>query len=124
MILHGCPRDAWTAAQETGSYAGDTLDTEGFVHCSDPGTVHLPMTALFHGRTDLVLLEIDPWVLDVPVRWEPGDPADPAGTAWFPHVYGPIPTGAVVAVHDLVPEPDGSFRLPAALRTADRSAAG
>jgi uncharacterized protein (DUF952 family) len=117
MILHGCSRESWTAAAAAGTYTGDTLHSEGFVHCSDAGTVHLPMTALFRGRTDLVLLEIDPRLLDVPVRWEPGDPADPQGGAWFPHVYGPIPATAVVAVHDLVPEPDGSFLLPPALRT-------
>jgi len=118
MILHGCARPDWEAAVAAGAYAGDTLDTEGFVHCSDPGTVHLPLTALFRGRTDLVLLVIDPAVVGSPVRWEPGDPADPAGSAWFPHVFGPIPVGAVTAVHPLVPELDGSFRLPAALRTA------
>lgn len=118
MILHACPRAAWDSALAAGGYAGDTLETEGFVHCSDPGTVHLPLTALFAGRTDLVLLAIDPSRLTVPVRWEPGDPADPTGTPWFPHVYGPIPVDAVVAAHDLVPEPDGSFRLPVPLRSA------
>jgi uncharacterized protein (DUF952 family) len=118
MILHACPKVAWDSALAAGGYAGDTLETEGFVHCSDPGTVHLPLTALFAGRTDLVLLAIDPALVTVPVRWEPGDPADPAGTPWFPHVYGPIPVDAVTAVHDLVPEPDGSFRLPVPLRSA------
>jgi uncharacterized protein (DUF952 family) len=116
MILHGCPRATWESALAAGAYTADTLDTEGFVHCSDFGTVHLPLTALFRGRTDLVLLVIDPARVAAPVRWEPGDPADPAGTPWFPHVYGPIPAGAVVAAHAMVPEPDGSFLLPAALR--------
>jgi uncharacterized protein (DUF952 family) len=117
VILHACPRSAWQEALAAGSYAGDTLHTEGFVHCSDPGTVHLPLTALFRGRTDLVLLVIDPARLEVPVRWEPGDPADPHGVPWFPHVYGPIPATAVAAVHDLIPEPDGRLLLPPPLRS-------
>ena len=115
MILHGCPRTAWEAALDAGSYTGDTLATEGFVHCSDPGTVHLPLTALFNGRTDLVLLVVDPARVGAPVRWEPGDPRN-ASAPWFPHVYGPVPVEAVAAVHDLVPEPDGSFLLPPPLR--------
>lgn len=115
MILHACGRTDWTAALAAGSYRGDTLATEGFVHCSDPGTVHLPLTALFRWRTDLVLLVIDPDRLDVPLRWEPGVPDDPGGAPWFPHVYGPIPAAAVADVIDIEPEPDGSFRLPAKL---------
>ncbi|KAA2257125.1 DUF952 domain-containing protein [Solihabitans fulvus] len=114
MILHFCPRSEWTAAVERGEYRHESLDHEGFVHCSDPGTVHLPATALFAGRTDLVLLVIDPAVLDLPVRWEAGEPAHPSGV-WFPHVYGPIPVDAVVAVVDFPPSPDGGFVLPPAL---------
>jgi len=107
-IVHFCPRQAWAAAQAAGEYRADSLATEGFVHCSAPEQVHLPANALAHGRTDLVLLEIQPDRLPSPVRWEPGGPDDPA-TLRFPHVYGPIPLDAVVAVHDFPPGPDGSF---------------
>jgi uncharacterized protein (DUF952 family) len=75
--------------------------------------VHLPANRLYAGRADLVLLVIDPALVDVAVRWEPGAPPDPLG-AWFPHVYGPIPAAAVVAVHDFPLAGDG-FRLPPAL---------
>lgn len=95
------------------SYRAASLGVEGFVHCSDFGTVHLPANRLFAGRTDLLLLVIDPAKLDVPLRWEPGSPPSPDGV-WFPHIYGPIPPAAVVAVHDFPPTPEG-FRLPAAL---------
>ncbi|MBC6446777.1 DUF952 domain-containing protein [Actinokineospora xionganensis] len=110
MILHILPRDSWPAAEITAA----SLESEGFMHCSDPGTVHLPANRIFAGRTDLVLLEIDPALLGVPVRWEPGVPAIENGP-WFPHVYGPIPAEAVVAVHDFVPGPTGNFELPESL---------
>ncbi|GHF58831.1 uncharacterized protein (DUF952 family) [Amycolatopsis bartoniae] len=110
MILHICAEADWTG----GEYRPSSLDTAGFVHCSDPGTTHLPANALYAGRTDLVLLEIDPARLGVPVRWEEGDPPHPAGI-WFPHVYGPIRPEAVVAVHPFPPGPDGLFRLPDAV---------
>ena len=116
MILHICSHQEWDAR------SGDelrpaSLATEGFVHCSDPGTVALPAGRLYAGRTDLVLLALDVERLGAPVRWEPGvrDGRPEASGPWFPHVYGPIPDAAVVAVHPFPPEPDGSFRLPAAL---------
>jgi uncharacterized protein (DUF952 family) len=112
VILHFCPRAAWDPSRP---YAADTLGTEGFIHCSTAAQVTTPADALARGRTDLVLLEIDEALLDVPLRWEDGSPPDPAG-ALFPHVYGPIRPEAVVAVHDFPPGPDGRFTLPAALR--------
>jgi uncharacterized protein (DUF952 family) len=108
VILHFCPIASWTAAEQAGEYAADTLATEGFIHCSTPDLVHLPANALAGGRTDLVLLEIDESMLPEPPRYEPGDPADPASPL-FPHVYGPIPLAAVVGVREWRPEPDGTF---------------
>lgn len=112
MILHIASRDEWRQAQVAGEIAPASLADEGFVHCSDFGTAHLAANAHFAGRTDLLLLVIDPAAL--PVRWEPGRPPSANG-AWFPHVYGPIPTGAVVATHEFPPTADGTFRLPARL---------
>jgi uncharacterized protein (DUF952 family) len=107
-IFHFCPRASWEAAQLDGEYRADSLATEGFIHCSDAGSVHLPANALARGRTDLVLLEIDESRLAEPPRYEPGAPADP-DSLLFPHVYGPVPVAAVVAVHPFQPDPSGTF---------------
>lgn len=111
MILHICTRAEWAAADGLAEYRPVTLAEVGFVHCSDPGTVHLPANHLYPGRTDLLLLELDEAALGVPLRWEPGMPPV-QGDPWFPHVYGPIPRGAVLGVHEFPPEPGGGFRLP------------
>jgi uncharacterized protein (DUF952 family) len=111
MILHICPRDVWAAALAEGVYEGDTLATQGYIHCSTEELVHLPATALFRGRTDLLLLEIAEDRLPVPLTWEDGDPPHPDGKQ-FPHLYAPLPTAAVVAVHDYQPNEDGSFSPP------------
>jgi uncharacterized protein (DUF952 family) len=110
-ILHFCSRDAWQAALRGGEYRGDTLNTEGFIHCSTADQIHLPANALVRGRTDIVLLEIDPAVVSSPVRWEPGDPSDP-DSMQFPHVYGPIALDAVVGVHEFPPNTEGTFTVP------------
>ncbi|MEU4801402.1 DUF952 domain-containing protein [Actinosynnema sp. NPDC023587] len=103
MLLRISSRTEWARDREAGAIP---LDPDGFVHCSDPGTVHLPANRLYSGRHDLVLLVVDPEGL--PVLWEPGD-GDESGP-WFPHVYGPVPADAVVAVQEFTPDTDGVFR--------------
>jgi uncharacterized protein (DUF952 family) len=111
MILHICPRSVWEAAAAQGVYEADTLATQGFIHCSTAEQVHLPATALFRGRTDLLQLEIDEARLPVEVTWEEGDPPHPDGLL-FPHLYAALPTSAVVAVREYRPDEDGSFSPP------------
>ena len=111
MILHIVPRAAWAAATAAGVYEGDTLATQGFIHCSTEEQAHLPATALFRGRDDLLLLVIDEARLPVPITWEQGDPPHPDGLL-FPHLYAPLPLDAVVAVHEYRPGPDGTFAPP------------
>ncbi len=80
------------------------------MHLSAPEQVHVPAGLLYPGRRDLLLLAVDPARLTDPVRLEPGDPADPDSMR-FPHLYGPLPVTAVVAV---VPyRPPTPFVLPA-----------
>jgi uncharacterized protein (DUF952 family)/ribosomal protein S18 acetylase RimI-like enzyme len=110
-LLHLCTPADWRAALDTGA-----LHPAGpFVHLSYPEQVHLPAQRLFPGRRDLLLLVVDPARLPDPVREEPGDPADPAGMR-FPHLYGPLPARAVVAVvpyrppvPPLLPAPDDAL---------------
>lgn len=103
-IFHVAVRDDWDAARAAGRYEvssrGRTLADEGFIHASTheqlPGTLER-----FYGDLDpssLVILELDVDALDAagsPVRYEPV----PGARAPFPHVYGPIPTAAVLEVH-------------------------
>jgi ribosomal protein S18 acetylase RimI-like enzyme len=72
--------------------------------------VHLPAERLYPGRRDLALLVVDPARLTDPVRFEDGVPADPGGMQ-FPHLYGPLPTSAVISV--VAYRPPAPFVLPA-----------
>ena len=102
VLVHLCDPVDWRAALDGGSLRPVSLADAGFVHLSTPEQVHLPAQRLFPDRRDLVLLVVDPARLTDPVRWEPGVPGDPASMR-FPHLYGPLPTSAVVAVVPWLP---------------------
>lgn len=108
VLVHLCTAAEWQAISAEGEHRPDALGGVGFVHLSTPRQVHLPANRLFAGRTDLVLLHIDPCRLTDPVLWEPGVPTDPGGMM-FPHLYGPLPATAVTAVRPYRPGPDGTF---------------
>lgn len=124
VYVHLIEPAAWRAALDDGEVRPQSLDAVGFVHLSTPEQVHLPAQALFPGRRDLVLLVVDPARLTDPVRLEPGRPEDPAGML-FPHLYGPLPTSAVVAVvpyrppvPPALPAPDDPYGRAVALYTS------
>ncbi|VFA98582.1 DUF952 domain-containing protein [Nocardia cyriacigeorgica] len=107
-LVHLCTATEWRDAETTGERRPPSLDREGFVHLSTPQQVHLPANRLFAGRHDLVLLRLDPARLGSPVRWEQGVPSDDPEML-FPHLYGPLPAAAVIAVEDYRPGADGMF---------------
>jgi uncharacterized protein (DUF952 family) len=108
VLVHLCSAGEWGLAQLHGEHRPESLATAGFVHLSTPEQVHLPANRLYAGRSDLVLLRIDPARLSAEVRWEPGVPTDPDAIL-FPHLYGPLPTVAVTSVTPYRPEADGRF---------------
>lgn len=88
------------------------FEAEGFTHCSLRYQVLMVANQRFHGRADLVLLEIDRtkirsrWVME---NTEGGDEA-------FPHIYDGLSPQIVVARHPFPCRSDGSFELPETLR--------
>jgi uncharacterized protein (DUF952 family) len=92
-IFHLLPRADWEDFQLSGTYRPASLTSDGFIHCSPAERVTEVAEAYFAGRTDLVLLEIDPERLTSRLVIEPA--VDRPGA--FPHVYGPLNFEAVVS---------------------------
>lgn len=91
----------WDAAAAAGEYRPESLATEGFVHCSFASQVAASANRHFADADHLCVVELDPGRLRPEIRIEGG----------FPHVYGAIPTGAVVAVHRIDRGDDGHWRF-------------
>jgi uncharacterized protein (DUF952 family) len=101
-IFHIAKVSDWDAAQAVGEYRvstlGRSLEQEGFLHASFAGQWPAVHDTFYAGVDEpLVLLEIDAGLLGVPVVVE----APPGTDEEFPHVYGPLPVIAVVAVSPL-----------------------
>jgi uncharacterized protein (DUF952 family) len=116
MIYHITSRTAWDQARQRGDYRADSLDTEGFIHCSTNEQV-IPVTEKYYkGQKGLLVLVIEPERLTSNLKWEPpAEGAPPPGVPegdLFPHIYGPINLEAVIRVLDLETQPDGRYSFP------------
>jgi len=117
MIYHITSRAAWNDAQQRDDYRAESLETEGFIHCSTASQI-LPVVEKYYARERrLVLLMIDPALLSSDLKWEPPSggtppPGVPEGDL-FPHIYGPINLDAILKVFDLEADMNGNYNLPA-----------
>ncbi len=104
LIHHLALADAWSAAQEAGSYTVSTLGLDlaevGFIHCSRAEQVAGVHATFYTDVSEpVVLLTIDTAMLTAPWQYDEV-PADPLS---FPHIYGPLNLDAVVAVEPFRP---------------------
>lgn len=105
LIYHITTMAAWESATKRSVYRADSLETEGFIHCSDAGQVVSVANTLFPGAKGLLLLHVDTDKLRSRVVYENLE----GGEELFPHVYGPIEIDAVVDVAEFDPGPEGDF---------------
>jgi uncharacterized protein (DUF952 family) len=107
LIYHITARESWAQAQAGGAYRGDTLDSQGFIHCSIAQQIERVANRFYRGQQGLVLLCIDSDKAQPEIRYEAAEDAE-----LFPHIYGPLDVDAVVRIVDFSPKPDGMFELP------------
>jgi uncharacterized protein (DUF952 family) len=115
-IYHLAVRDEWHDAMVRGapyqrSTLARSLESEGFIHCSFASQVRMIADALFRGRDDIVLLTIDPIRVEAEIRVEDLD----GGDEGFPHIYGPLPLGAVTRTNEVPVGDDGGLLVDAFL---------
>lgn len=118
IIFHITQRRNWEKAQSAGSYHIQSLETEGFIHCSRHYQICEVANFNFKGQSDLILLAIDENKVAPKIIYE--------GPTWnrFPHIYGPLNLNAVVKTFEFTEAPGGGFIFPSdALKLAVESSA-
>jgi uncharacterized protein (DUF952 family) len=117
MIAHIVKRIEWQLAVGKGTYAPDSLLTEGFIHCSTLAQLVDTANRFYRGQDDLVVLCIEESRLNAELKYEaPAMRHGESAAALFPHLYGELNVDAVVRVVALPCKADGSFELPDELR--------
>ena len=113
-IFHIALPGDWVDAYASGEYSmstrGMSLDDVGFIHCSTAEQIEATANRFYGDLTELVLLTIDPLIVPADILWEP--PA-PGADELFPHLYGPLPIGAV-NMHRFWSRADTAWEIPKA----------
>lgn len=104
-ILHITKLQQWKASENIGTYHADSLNTEGFIHCSQPTQIIKVANRFFHHQKELVILVINSAQVKPEIRYEEAD------GELFPHIYGELNIDAVYEVIDFEPGEDGFFEL-------------
>lgn len=109
-IYHLAIAAEWDEAVTAGrgytmSTLGVTLAEQGFIHCSFADQVQRIADLVYRGRTDVLLLTVDPGLVTVPIRVD--EVGDEVGGDAFPHLYGALDLAAVRAVRALRTGADG-----------------
>ena len=115
MIYHITGKLDWDKAKQSESYTAESLNTEGFIHCSLLRQIRDTANLFFKGQKKLVILCVDEAKLSSVCKYEnptlQGKP-DPDVGNLFPHIYGPINLSSIVKVVKFPPDEHGLFNLP------------
>ena len=99
VIFHITTRSQWEQAQQLGDYRADSLDTEGFIHCSTIDQVVGVANRFYRGKTGLVLLKIECDRLKARLQFDAIETGE-----LFPHLYGALNLDAIVQVLEFEPD--------------------
>ena len=107
LVFHITTRDAWKEFQTNGNYEPESLDSEGFIHCTTGAMLEETANRLFSGEERILLLVIDVSTLGENIKYEK---EEETGNT-YPHLYAPLSTNAVIDKIDISAEKDGTFNI-------------
>lgn len=89
MIYHFIPMERWKEVKDQDYYRTESLDEEGFIHCSKKNQITEVADFKFGDEEKLMILKIDEEKLEPEIKYE-GEKDNK-----FPHIYGKLNMEAV-----------------------------
>ena len=103
LLYHIATTAEWNSTGDT--YAPQSFEADGFIHCSTKDQLLAVANAWFRGRTDLLLLRIDADSEQDSVRYENLE----GGAELYPHLYRRLKKAHVVDAAPFLPNAEGTF---------------
>lgn len=97
FIYHITTPANWEKYQNKPSYQADSLQTEGFIHCSYLGQLEAVLKRYYSNFPKVLILTIDTEKLKSKLVEEPS-----TGGEIYPHIYGRLNHNAVIKAEELV----------------------
>jgi uncharacterized protein (DUF952 family) len=88
-----------------------SLESHGFIHCSKLDQVIAVANFIAPYDEEMRLIEIDEVQVLPEIRYENLD----GGEDLFPHIYGQLNRGAIIAIHKMEWDGEDGYQLPDAL---------
>lgn len=96
LIYHITKSTWWNTFSSTDDYESETLNADGFIHCSTREQVSGVLERYYANQGGLLLLHINPALLKAELKYEVAT----AGQ-FFPHVYGKINREAIITLEEI-----------------------
>jgi uncharacterized protein (DUF952 family) len=96
LIYHIVLPEVWEKLKGEKFYDADSLETEGFIHCSFAGQVETVLQRYYKDAEKVLILEIEPQRLTSKLVNEPS-----TGGEIYPHIYGEINAEAIIGVKEI-----------------------
>ncbi len=104
ITYHLVPSPRWEENRHASSYLPEHFEVDGFIHCTN-GTDKLVEVANMFYTSDprpFVVLALNVLAIESEVRYDDLD-------MFFPHIFGPLNTNAVIGELAVDRDPDGTF---------------
>ncbi len=107
LIFHITTEEDFKAFKKNKNYEPESLDKEGFIHCSSGHQVENTANEKFAEQDKILLLVIDVTALNSKIKYE----KDPESGNKYPHIYGPLDTNAIIDKIEVLAEDNGDFKI-------------
>ena len=101
-----CEKVEWESIKTDAFFEGSKMDqSDGFIHFSTSAQLKGTLKKHFTSKSQLYLLEVN--TVDLDIVWEVS-----RSNELFPHLYQPLPIGAVARVYKISMDDKGNHIIP------------